>query len=65
MRQQRLRILELYHGGRDSPYLRKAFQIARTRQRRVVSVDKANVLTTSKLWRKVANEVAQNFLIVS
>lgn len=35
-----------------------AFQIARTRKRHIVSVDKANVLETSRLWREVVNELA-------
>jgi 3-isopropylmalate dehydrogenase len=35
-----------------------AFKAARHRQRRVTSVDKANVLATSKLWRQVVTEVA-------
>lgn len=35
-----------------------AFQLARARTRRVTSVDKANVLETSRLWRQVVNEVA-------
>lgn len=41
--------------------IRKAFEIARTRNKRVTSVDKANVLATSKLWRQTAEEVAQEF----
>jgi 3-isopropylmalate dehydrogenase len=36
-----------------------AFQAARKRGKRVTSVDKANVLATSKLWRRVASEVAE------
>ena len=35
-----------------------AFQAARQRQRRVTSIDKANVLATSKLWRRTVTEVA-------
>lgn len=36
----------------------RAFAVARLRKQEVVSVDKANVLSTSKLWRLVFNEVA-------
>ena len=36
-----------------------AFDIARSRRRLVTSVDKANVLETSRLWRDVVTEVAQ------
>jgi 3-isopropylmalate dehydrogenase len=36
---------------------RKAFELARLRRRKVTSVDKANVLETSQLWRQVVVEV--------
>ena len=41
--------------------IRKAFEIARSRRKILTSIDKQNVLATSKLWRKVADEVAQDF----
>ena len=41
--------------------IRKAFEIARSRRKVVTSIDKQNVLATSKLWRRVADEVAQDF----
>jgi 3-isopropylmalate dehydrogenase len=40
---------------------RVAFEAARARRRRVTSVDKANVLHSSQLWREVVTEVAREF----
>jgi 3-isopropylmalate dehydrogenase len=40
---------------------RKAFEAARTRSKKVCSVDKANVLESSRLWRETVTEVAKNF----
>jgi 3-isopropylmalate dehydrogenase len=45
--------------------VRLAFDIARQRARRLTSVDKANVLETSRLWRKVVEQVARDFPDVS
>ena len=41
--------------------IRKAFEMARSRRKILTSIDKQNVLATSKLWRKVAEKVSQDF----
>ena len=40
---------------------RLAFELARSRRRKVASVDKANVIETSRLWRRVVGEVARDY----
>lgn len=44
---------------------KRAFEIARKRRKKVTSVDKANVLDTSRLWRSVVVEVAKDYTNVT
>lgn len=40
---------------------RQAFEIAMKRRKKLASVDKANVLETSRLWRETVNRIAQDY----
>ena len=50
-----------YHEDEIRRVAEIAFALARTRRKSVTSVDKANVLATSRLWRKVVSEVGAAF----
>ena len=51
----------VYDEDEISRIAHSAFQAAQLRSRRVCSVDKANVLEVSELWRTVVGEVAQEY----
>ncbi len=50
-----------YHEYEVERIVRHAFETARTRRGRVHSVDKANVLETSRMWREITHRVAQEY----
>jgi len=50
-----------YYDWEIERVVRKAFEIARTRRNKLTSVDKENVLETSRLWRTVVLEVAPDY----
>jgi 3-isopropylmalate dehydrogenase len=51
----------IYRAPEIERIARVAFSCARTRRRHVTSVDKQNILETSRLWRRVVNDVAREF----
>jgi 3-isopropylmalate dehydrogenase len=50
-----------YHPSQVERLARRGFELARSRRGHVTSVDKANVLETSRLWRRVVHEVAGDY----
>ncbi|HXF99087.1 MAG TPA: 3-isopropylmalate dehydrogenase [Gaiellaceae bacterium] len=50
-----------YHPRQVERVARRAFELARARRGKLTSVDKANVLETSRLWRRVVREVAAGY----
>ena len=56
---------ERYAEGEIERIVRTAFELARLRRKQVCSVDKANVLESSQLWREVAERVARDFADVT
>ncbi|PDM41526.1 MULTISPECIES: 3-isopropylmalate dehydrogenase [unclassified Geobacillus] len=51
----------LYKKEEIKRIVKAAFELARKRKKKVTSVDKANVLESSRMWREIAEEVAQEF----
>jgi 3-isopropylmalate dehydrogenase len=53
--------LMIYHRYEVERIAIKAYEAARLRGKRLCSVDKANVLETSRLWREVVQEIAKKY----
>jgi len=52
---------EIYREHEVERVAHRAFQLARLRRRKVTSVDKANVLETSRLWRDVVTRIGRSY----
>ena len=59
--QERAFDTEVYHRFEIERIARIAFESARKRRNIVTSIDKANVLQTSVMWREIVNEVAKDY----
>jgi len=51
----------IYSEAEITRVVRFGFELAQNRRKKLTSVDKANVLSTSRLWREVATEVSRDF----
>ncbi|HEX2504903.1 MAG TPA: 3-isopropylmalate dehydrogenase [Gaiellaceae bacterium] len=54
-----------YHPSQVERIARRAFELAQGRRRKLTSVDKANVMETSRLWRRVVEEVGAGYADVA
>ncbi|MCX8617000.1 3-isopropylmalate dehydrogenase [Gilliamella sp. B2923] len=59
--QERAFDTEVYHRFEIERIAKMGFEAARLRRKKVTSVDKANVLQTSILWREVVSQVAKDY----
>ncbi len=50
-----------YHPRQVERIARRAFELARSRRSKLTSIDKANVLETSRMWRRVVSETAASY----
>jgi 3-isopropylmalate dehydrogenase len=50
-----------YHPRQVERIAHRAFGLARARRRKLTSIDKANVLETSRMWRRVVTEIAADY----
>ncbi len=50
-----------YTEGEVARLMRTSFELARKRRKKLTSVDKANIMATSRMWREVSHEVAKEY----